>query len=488
MLTPANPPISCDSVVIPAAPVQKKPKEKKTVRTNFSKLTEETIRNKTQTGDTPLHRAAGMGRISEIPSHLLTIELFLVKNNCSRTPLHRAAQNGFLDKVPKEFLTKETLTVSTEYEKKESRTGSTPPRIETPLHTAALYGHANQIPKEFLTPEFLCIEATGHRQTVLHYFAMSKSLDLIPQIYANSEMWNLKDSNGQTPRSILEGLIEREAYVARVRSEPATEKQKEKLRWFGCTFDEGMTKGQASDALDKCVRDFPEKNRAYYARPATEEQLAKLRIKANRALTYGEAKDLISERAMEKRHDDRLAEMESIRYEMTIGEPLRWGDYPQLTYGHLKKAAKALERINPSWASDADHVNLLLQKVTELYPGILEEDLKVKSWNERDKLNELFKLKGLPPRTEDLDLFRLHGITFYTGDALAAYALGDLVRCFEKMLLESNAGTNISMACVAASTDPALQKATIKPDQSGLLVFTWPKRKLQQWFRKGAKF
>ena len=73
------------------------------------------------------------------------------------------------------------------------------------------------------------------------------------------------------------GQAESAAYVSRVRSEPATEKQKEKLRWFGCTFGESVTKGQASDAIDKCVRDFPERDRAYYSRPATEEQLEQIR-------------------------------------------------------------------------------------------------------------------------------------------------------------------------------------------------------------------
>ena len=47
-------------------------------------------------------------------------------------------------------------------------------------------------------------------------------------------MWNLKNSSGQTPRDIVETNIEQETYVARVRAEPATEKQKEKLGWFGC--------------------------------------------------------------------------------------------------------------------------------------------------------------------------------------------------------------------------------------------------------------
>src|SRR5579862_4356401 len=279
VLTPESPPTSSGSIVNPLTPAQEEPKARKPVRTNLSKLTKETIRTKTQTGDTPLHRAAKTGRISEIPRHLLTTELFMARNNSfsRETPLHLAAQYGHLDKVPKEFLTKETLTASTEYERKESKTGLTPPRTETPLHVAARYGHADQIPKEFLTPEFLSIEASGYRLTVLHQLAYAKRLDLVPDIYANSEMWNLKNSQGLTPREVLESVIQREDYVAKVRTEPATEKQKEKLRYFGYAFDESISKGQASDAIDKCVKDFPEKDLAYYNRPATEEQLAELR-------------------------------------------------------------------------------------------------------------------------------------------------------------------------------------------------------------------
>ena len=40
---------------------------------------------------------------------------------------------------------------------------------------------------------------------------------------------------------------------------PATEHQKEKLRFFGCTWDEGITARQASDALEECARQFPSK-------------------------------------------------------------------------------------------------------------------------------------------------------------------------------------------------------------------------------------
>jgi hypothetical protein len=242
--------------------------------------------------------------------------------------LHKAAQNGTLNQIPRELLTRETLTIVAKPRHAPEGfyfTGSGyKAKTETVLHIAALYGHGDQIPVEFLTPELLSIEAGGHARTVLHYFALSKNLDLIPKIYANSEMWNIRDRQGFIPRELQEAVIAREAYVARVRSEPATEKQKEKLRWFGCTFGEGITKGQASDALDKCVRDFPEKESAYYSRPPTEEQLEKIReinkesvridgehyydFENDGLLTYGRAKDLIQERGWLERQREREEE------------------------------------------------------------------------------------------------------------------------------------------------------------------------------------
>jgi hypothetical protein len=52
------------------------------------------------------------------------------------------------------------------------------------------------------------------------------------------------------------------------RSDPATEKQKEKLLFFGCTWSEGITKGQASDAIGECVQKFPEKEAEWQSRRA----------------------------------------------------------------------------------------------------------------------------------------------------------------------------------------------------------------------------
>jgi len=101
---------------------------------------------------------------------------------------------------------------------------------------------------------------------------------------------------------------EPQSYVSRVRSET------EKLRFFGHSFDENITKGQASDALDVCANKFPSKNYDYYNRPATKEQLATLKeinkhpdndpdnsyYELDRSLTYGEAKDMIQDWELER--------------------------------------------------------------------------------------------------------------------------------------------------------------------------------------------
>ncbi len=92
------------------------------------------------------------------------------------------------------------------------------------------------------------------------------------------------------------------------RNDPATDKQKAKLAFFGCTWNEGITKGQAHDAIDECIRQFPDREAAYQNRPATNDQLALLRnylrpdgeepddyADDGKALTYAQAKDLIEE-------------------------------------------------------------------------------------------------------------------------------------------------------------------------------------------------
>lgn len=142
-------------------------------------------------------------------------------------------------------------------------------------------------------------------------------LYLLPADSFSAEMWSMKNAEGMTPCDCLNRLrrfIENANRNNPWQKLPATEKQKGKLAYFGCTWDEGITKKQASDALDKCVRDFPDLNKEYYGRPATPEQLAYLSpilaaeaaepddyAEPGKPLTYGRAKDLIWDCEMEER-------------------------------------------------------------------------------------------------------------------------------------------------------------------------------------------
>jgi hypothetical protein len=141
--------------------------------------------------------------------------------------------------------------------------------------------------------------------------ACEKPVTLLPDIVIPTVSVQQKPKEIKPAKTNLEkpteAMLEWEKYVAGVRSAPATDKQKEKLRYFGYTVKPGMTKGEASDALDQCVKKFPLVERAYYGRPATEEQLAKLRAinespdvdpeelyyDPEEPLTYQEAKDAI---------------------------------------------------------------------------------------------------------------------------------------------------------------------------------------------------
>lgn len=56
---------------------------------------------------------------------------------------------------------------------------------------------------------------------------------------------------------------ERQTQNSQLENEIVTEQQKEKLRFFGCTWDEGITEIQAKDALKECAKQFPEAEAAY---------------------------------------------------------------------------------------------------------------------------------------------------------------------------------------------------------------------------------
>ena len=422
---------------------------KKGARSNLTKLTTETIRTKIKSGDTPLHRAAKNGQFDLIPSHLLSVELFTVKNIAGETPLHIAAKQGHLDQVPSQFLTKETMTIRRGDGSYLTGSGKVA-HTDTPLHMAA----ADQIPKQFLTPEFLSLRASGYQTTLLHRLASQNRLDLVPQEYANSEIWSLTDYMGRTARDVIQENEQRAAYISQVRSEPATEKQKEKLRYFSFSLKSGMTKGQASDAIDECIRRHPEKEREYYDRPATEEQIAQLREYAKTdkdlaemfeevdeegsALTYGEAKDLLrdSERDAQRREMDRFS--------------------------------------NPPDESQIRQLEELEFKLdTHLKDIITGADV-----------DGILGLKGAPPREEDLSLFDQHGVTSFQGDGIAAFALGDLIRaCGGSAQDHNRKPLNYLAACQAALSDPDFQTPVLTRDEEGFLAFSWPKGKIMGWLR-----
>jgi hypothetical protein len=181
---------------------------------------------------------------------------------------------------------------------------------EMPLHVAARCRQLCLVPRRLLTAEILILRTQDlSASTVLHFIALANRLDLISDLCITPEMWALKSGDGSTPRDCLDRallLLSQKNNDRPWRREPASEKQENKLRFFGCTWDEGITKGQASDAIDECVAGFPHIDEAYYTRPATEEQREKLRSYGKdpdkrwgkprrKAITYEEAKDWLQE-------------------------------------------------------------------------------------------------------------------------------------------------------------------------------------------------
>ena len=195
-------------------------------RIPLSQLSEVTIRGRTKSGDTPLHRAAKTGKFDEIPKHLLQIELFLAKNSREETPLHFAAKHGHLNQIPSEFLTTETLTALDYYGR-------------TPLHIAADYRHIDQIPKEFLTSAMLSRPTKNFTSnTILHFAAATNTLDLLPSECITSELLQIKNGYGWTALETLKAHL-------------PTKSQLATLRDMGIPFDEAHpTKERASGLID----------------------------------------------------------------------------------------------------------------------------------------------------------------------------------------------------------------------------------------------
>ena len=87
-------------------------------------------------------------------------------------------------------------------------------------------------------------------------------------------------------------------------------------------------------------------------------------------------KDLIWQRAMEKRHADRLKELWENKRTLLVDRLVYYkSDFrPHLTTGRVRKAAKVLDKIDPEWMEDKNNEELLLQKVAELNPEWSEKE------------------------------------------------------------------------------------------------------------------
>ena len=340
----------------------------------LAQLTEKSITRRLPHGSTYIHSAVAKGMLAAIPAHLLAVQHFLAQNNCGETPLHVAARRRLFGQIPSCFLTKETMTVWD----KEGK---------TPLHTLADRQLAYRIPKEFLTREFLTLPTRdASSETILHHIAAADMLYLIPNDCMTTDMWDLKDARGQTPRTIFER--ERKELAKNTatdpwHADPATEKQKQKLRYFGCVWDDGITKGQASTALDKCARDFPEVDEAYYNRPATDDQVARLRpiLKVDgeepsdyaadgKTLTYREAKHLTEEIEMAEVHEERVKEARDTLLVLVS----RTDYYPSLTLSRVRKAAAVLDATCPGWAEGKDSETLLKRQLVGQFPELAAKE------------------------------------------------------------------------------------------------------------------
>ena len=83
------------------------------------------------------------------------------------------------------------------------------------------------------------------------------------------------------------------------REKPATEEQKVKLRFYQCTWDEGITAGQAADALEECARNWPTAELEFQkSQAATDEQKRKLNFFGcswEGEITIGQANEALAE-------------------------------------------------------------------------------------------------------------------------------------------------------------------------------------------------
>jgi hypothetical protein len=129
---------------------------------------------------------------------------------------------------------------------------------------------------------------------------------------------------------------------------------------------------------------FPEKEKAYQARPATAAQMKKVNayLKANeetiedyaengKFLTYSEAREIVQDYESQLEAEREAAETEAYKREYRIDEAF-YDDYPGLTAKRVQAAADALDIECPGWRGSPEHFDLVFAKVAQLNPQVAE--------------------------------------------------------------------------------------------------------------------
>lgn len=240
-------------------------------RVPLGDLTEITIRSRTQSGDTPLHRAAKNGLIVDIPHSLLSVDLFLLGNCRLETPMHLAAKNGQLTKVPREFLTGETLSQLDYYGR-------------SPLHIAASYRHADQIPAELLTPDLLRLRTQSFASnTFLHLVAETNTFHLIPSGCVKDELMELRNGHQLTPIEVLRVSL-------------PTVSQVTLLKELGVDFClTGLTKARANGLIEEALEPIKRQFHASNDETASAADTASDRDKTEARLEYVKMETAVGE-------------------------------------------------------------------------------------------------------------------------------------------------------------------------------------------------
>lgn len=145
-------------------------------------------------GKTPLHTAARMGYLHQVPTRMLTPKYLLCGPPHTDSALHIATRAGFLQQIPERVLTTELLLA-------QNHEGL------TALFIASISGHLDHIPKALLTQKAL-LASVGRSNcqgssTALHAAATIGEIKKIPPEILTAEVLLTPNSDGHTPIELV---------------------------------------------------------------------------------------------------------------------------------------------------------------------------------------------------------------------------------------------------------------------------------------------